>query len=126
MNPDELNESWHERMAAVAEIVRQGLPQFIGFELMLRAVGLAAFTPLTAWLMASLIAWSGDGAISNYDLAGFFLSFKGMVYLMVVFPVAFTLRSFVGKQAPRWEASPRSHLHAVTLARRADTADRRV
>ena len=63
-------ESWQERVAAVAQIVRRGLPQFIGFELFLRVIALAIFTPLTAWLSARLIAWSGDGAISKDDRRG--------------------------------------------------------
>ena len=90
----ESEESWQERVAAVAQIVRRGLPQFIGFELFLRVIALAIFTPLTAWLSARLIAWSGDGAISNYDIAGFLISINGLLYLTAVVSIAFALLFF--------------------------------
>ena len=72
-------------------ILRRGLPQFAGFELLFRLLGLAVFIPSTAWLTSRLIAWSGSGAVSNYDLAGFFLSFKGLCYLIVVVTIGFAL-----------------------------------
>lgn len=79
---------------AVMSIVRRGLPQFIGFEVLLRTAGLVLFTPATAWLTTALIEWSGDGAVSNYDLAGFFLSARGAVYLTVVVSITFALLFF--------------------------------
>lgn len=94
MNKHETKEPWSERVVAVVKTVRMGLLQFIGFELMLRAIALVVFTPLVAWLMARLIAWSGDDAISNYDLAGFFLSAKGFVFLTAFVSVGYTLLFF--------------------------------
>ena len=75
-------------------ILRRGLPQFAGFELLFRLLGLAVFIPSTAWLTSRLIAWSGSGAISNYDLASFFLSFKGLCYLIVAVTIGFALTFF--------------------------------
>ena len=75
-------------------ILRRGLPQFAGFELLFRLLGLAVFIPSTAWLTSHLIAWSGSGAISNYDLASFFLSFKGLCYLTVAVTIGFALTFF--------------------------------
>lgn len=79
---------------AVRSVLRRGLPQFAGFELMFRLLGLAIFIPLTAWLTARLIQWSGSGAVSNYDLADFFLSFKGLCYVTAVTSIAFALAFF--------------------------------
>ena len=81
-------------VAAARSILRRGLPQFAGFELLFRLLGLAVFVPFTAWLTSRLIAWSGSGAVSNYDLAGFFLSFKGLCYLIVVVTIGFALAFF--------------------------------
>ena len=46
-------------VAAARSILRRGLPQFAGFELLFRLLGLAVFIPSTAWLTSRLIAWSG-------------------------------------------------------------------
>ena len=81
-------------VAAARSILRRGLPQFASFELLFRLLGLAVFIPSTAWLTSRLIAWSGSGAVSNYDLAGFFLSFKGFCYLIVVVTIGFALAFF--------------------------------
>ncbi len=75
-------------------ILRRGLPQFAGFELLFRLLGLAVFIPSTAWLTSRLIAWSGSGAVSNYDLASFFLSLKGLCYLIVEVTIGFALAFF--------------------------------
>ena len=81
-------------VAAARSILRRGLPQFASFELLFRLLGLAVFIPSTAWLTSRLIAWSGTGAVSNYDLVGFFLSFKGLCYLIVVVTIGFALAFF--------------------------------
>lgn len=84
----------HSTTAAAASILRRGLLQFAGFELLFRLLGLAVFVPSTAWITSRLIAWSGSGAVSNYDLASFFLSFKGLCYLVVVATLGFALAFF--------------------------------
>ena len=75
-------------------VLKEGFPQFLGFEVLLRILTAAIFAPLSASLATRLIAWSGNGAISNYDLAGFFLSVNGFLYLTVVVTIAFTLVFF--------------------------------
>jgi glycerophosphoryl diester phosphodiesterase len=95
MNSDAAGETGDTCPARAARsVLRRGLAQFAGFELMFRLLGLAVFIPLTAWLTTRLIGWSGSGAVSNYDLAGFFLSFKGFCYLTVVVTIAFALAFF--------------------------------
>ena len=80
--------------AAARSILRRGLPQFAGFELLFRLLGLVVFIPSTAWITGRLIAWSGNGAVSNYDLASYFLSFKGLCYLLVAVTIGFALAFF--------------------------------
>ncbi|MEM9235827.1 MAG: glycerophosphodiester phosphodiesterase family protein [Verrucomicrobiota bacterium] len=79
---------------SIRRTLREGLPQFIGFELLYRLVAAVVFTPLIAWLTARLIALSGSGAISNYDIASYLLSFKGLLYLAVVVSFGFALTFF--------------------------------
>src|SRR4249919_2825324 len=94
MKGDASSETGDHGAAAARSILKRGLPQFAGFELLFRLLGLAVFVPSTAWLTSRLIAWSGSGAVSNYDLAGFFLSFKGLCYLIVVATIGFALAFF--------------------------------
>ena len=94
MIEEQAEENWKQRIRAVAVIMKRGLPQFLGFTLLFQILGAVVFGPLTGWMTAQLIAWSGSGAISNYDLASFFLSPKGLIYLTVVTTMAFTLLFF--------------------------------
>lgn len=79
---------------SVREAIHEGLAQFIGFEIMFRLMGAVVFTPLVAWLASQLIGLSGNGAISNYDIAAFLLSFRGLLYVAVVVSLAFALTFF--------------------------------
>jgi glycerophosphoryl diester phosphodiesterase len=94
MSGDASNQNGSKSAGKPLSILRKGWPQFAGFELLFRLLGLAVFTPLTAWLTARLIAWSGSGAVSNYDLAGFFLSPEGLIYLMCAVTIGFALAFF--------------------------------
>lgn len=75
-------------------MLRRGFSQFLGFELFFRVLAVVVFAPLTAWLAARIIAWSGETAISNYDLAGFLMSPKGLLYLLVIATLTFALVFF--------------------------------
>lgn len=79
---------------SVRQTLKKGLPQFIGYELLFRLLSAILFTPLVAWLTARLIALSGSGAISNYDIASFLLSPTGQLYLALVVSLAFALTFF--------------------------------
>jgi glycerophosphoryl diester phosphodiesterase len=52
------------------------------FQLAFALVAGALFSPALAWLLGQLIRSSGDYAISNYDLFSFFLSPKGLSFLV--------------------------------------------
>ena len=74
--------------------VKKGFPQFLGFELLFRLLGFVLFAPLTAWVATQLISSSSSGAISNYDIAGFLLSVKGVAYVTTVVTIGFALVFF--------------------------------
>jgi glycerophosphoryl diester phosphodiesterase len=83
-----------EKIARTITGVKKGLPQFLGFEIFFRLLGFAIFAPITAWIATQLISSSSSGAISNYDIAGFLLSVKGVAYVTVVVTVGFALVFF--------------------------------
>jgi glycerophosphoryl diester phosphodiesterase len=85
---------WPRAVGQVAAILRIGLAQFVGFELLFRLLAAVVFTPLTAWLATSLIRWSGSGSISNYDIASFFLSPKGILFATVTATIGFATAFF--------------------------------
>ncbi len=87
-------EPWRERVAGTADVLRRGIRPLLGFELLARLITAIGFVPIVAWLVVRLIAWSGDGAISNYDLARFFLSPTGVVLVATVATAGFAIAFF--------------------------------
>jgi len=75
-------------------LARHHRSAFLGYELLYRLLAAALFTPLVAWTSARLIALSGSGAVSNYDLAGFLLSPTGLLFLTTVATLGFALSFF--------------------------------
>jgi len=55
----------------------------VAFEFWFTILYVTAFTAMSAWLLNRLVASSGQVAISNYDLAAFFLSGRGILYLLL-------------------------------------------
>ncbi len=89
-----MNKSKETQTFSSRKTLREGLPQFVGFEVLFRLLGAILFTPLVAWLTTRLIKLSGNGAISNYDIANFLLSVNGQLYLATVISLAFALLFF--------------------------------
>ncbi len=58
--------------------------QVFGFHLLMQLVGVALFTPLIGWIAGQIIGTTGDAVISNYDIAAFALSLRGVVFVLVV------------------------------------------
>lgn len=87
-------EPWRARVAGTADVLRRGLRPFLGYEFLARLIATSVFAPALAWLLGRLIAWSGSGAISNYDLARFFLSLKGALFVAAVSTATFALAFF--------------------------------
>ena len=82
------------RLARITAPIKRGYPQFLGFELFFRVLGIAIFTPLSAGLATHIISSSSSGAISNYDIAGFLLSPIGWAYITAVATISFALIFF--------------------------------
>ena len=51
------------------------------FQLWFAILGAAVLTPASTWVLSSILQSSGHVAISNYDLAEFFLSIHGLVFV---------------------------------------------
>jgi glycerophosphoryl diester phosphodiesterase len=70
----------------------------LGFHVLIQLLGLAIFTPMTAWIGRRLVQASGEPVISNFDIASFVLSPIGAfgVVLVVALTVSLLLAEFAG------------------------------
>jgi glycerophosphoryl diester phosphodiesterase len=55
----------------------------IAFELWFTLIYMIVFAPVSAWLLNWLVASSGQVVISNHDLVTFFISARGIVFLLL-------------------------------------------
>ena len=72
--------------------------QVFGFHLLMQLVGVALLTPLIGWIAGQIIGTTGDAVISNYDIAAFALSLRGVVFVLVVaaLTIGLLLAEFAG------------------------------
>jgi glycerophosphoryl diester phosphodiesterase len=70
----------------------------LGFHVLIQLLGLAIFTPMTAWIGRRLVQASGEPVISNFDIASFVLSPLGAasVLAVVALTVSLLLAEFAG------------------------------
>jgi glycerophosphoryl diester phosphodiesterase len=70
----------------------------LGFHVLIQLLGLAIFTPMTAWIGRRLVQASGEPVISNFDIASFVLSPIGAagIVLVVALTVSLLLAEFAG------------------------------
>jgi len=82
----------------VLENLRAVLKPAIAFEFWSTLIFVVAFAPASAWLMNRLVASSGQYAVSDNDLLAFFLSSRGIVFLLLTvgFVLAFWFTEQVG------------------------------
>lgn len=66
----------------------------LGYELLCKLVSLIFLAPASALVIRGLIAWSGNAAISNFDLVGFFLSPQGVLLVITVATFGFAITFF--------------------------------
>jgi glycerophosphoryl diester phosphodiesterase len=80
------------------EHLRFVLKPAIAFEFWSTLIFMVSFTPATGWLLNRLVAASGQFAVSDNDLLAFFLSSKGILFLVlsVGFVLAFWFAEQVG------------------------------
>jgi glycerophosphoryl diester phosphodiesterase len=57
--------------------------QVFGFHLLMQLVGFALFTPVIGLIGGWIIASTGNAVISNYDIASFALSMRGVLFVLV-------------------------------------------
>jgi Membrane domain of glycerophosphoryl diester phosphodiesterase len=55
----------------------------LGYHVLIQLLGLAIFTPMTAWTGRRLVQASGEPVISNFDIASFVLSPIGAVGILL-------------------------------------------
>jgi len=82
----------------VLKHLRVVLKPAIAFEIWFTLIFVVSFAPASAWLMNQLVASSGQYAVSDHDLLAFFVSFSGIVFLLlsVGFVLAFWFAEQVG------------------------------
>lgn len=70
----------------------------LGFHVLIQLLGLAIFTPMTAWVGRRLVLASGQPVISNFDIASFVLSPIGAfgIVLVVALTLSLLLAEFAG------------------------------
>jgi glycerophosphoryl diester phosphodiesterase len=70
----------------------------LGFHVLIQLLGLAIFTPMTAWIVRRLVQASGEPVISNFDIASFVLSPIGAfgILLVAALTVSLLLGEFAG------------------------------
>jgi len=75
-----LGQVWQDFRRAIGELVI--------YEALMKLIGLAVFTPLSAWLFAAMLRASGRLAISNTEILDFALSPIGLLTFLVTAAVA--------------------------------------
>lgn len=70
---------------------RRGLPQLALYDLLFKAVMFVLISPVTAWLLNTVISSTGRQAIGNHDILRFLASPVGLIALAVMVPVLFAL-----------------------------------
>ena len=80
----------------IFEHLRAVLKPAIAFEIWSTLIFVVSFAPASAWLMNWLVASSGQYAVSDHDLFAFFLSFRGILFLLLGF--GFVLAFFFAEQ----------------------------
>ena len=91
------------------EVTRRWRP-IVVYQLLASLAAAVVLTPLAAEALGAILRSTGDVAVNNYDLVGFFLSAKGFAFLILAVAVTLSLFFLV---------------HAGLLLLTADTAERR-
>ncbi len=78
--------------------VRSCRRQVLGLHLVAQLAGVALFTPMIGAVSQAIVASTGDALVSNYDIAAFALSVRGVLFLLAVaaIGIALLLAEFTG------------------------------
>jgi glycerophosphoryl diester phosphodiesterase len=90
--------SYIDRYTRAFKYLREEFKAILGFEIWFSLIYFLAFAPFTAWFLDRLLATSGQLAVSNEDIATFFLSPSGIlfIYLNLIFFIGLTYFEQVG------------------------------
>ncbi|MCP3902385.1 MAG: hypothetical protein GY715_02020 [Planctomycetes bacterium] len=82
----------------VARRLRTALKPAIVFEIWSTVIFVVSFGPASGWLLNRLIAASGQYAVADHDLVGFFMSLPGVIFIVlnITFVLAFWFAEQVG------------------------------
>ena len=83
-----------EITSGLASDFRTGWRTFAAFDALYKLLMFAVYTPISAWFFNSILASTGNAAVSNYDLTSFFLSPQGLLLVIVLSTVSFVLLFF--------------------------------
>ena len=85
------------RYRSALEHLRFVLKPAIAFDIWTTLIFMVSFVPASGWLLNRLVAASGQYAVSDNDLLGFFLTSQGFLFLL--FSVGFVLAFWFAEQA---------------------------
>ncbi|NOX99734.1 MAG: hypothetical protein GXP30_08410, partial [Verrucomicrobia bacterium] len=78
-----ISQQWNEDARVVGQTLseRHALARLIAVRILYAMLAGLVFTPITAWMVQWLTKSGGSSVVSNFDLATFFLSFRGLLFL---------------------------------------------
>ena len=85
------------RYLSALERLRFVLKPAIAFDIWITLIFMVSFVPASGWLLNRLVAASGQFAVSDNDLLAFFLSFQGILFLIL--SIGFALALWFAEQA---------------------------
>jgi glycerophosphoryl diester phosphodiesterase len=70
----------------------------LGWQLLVQMIGVATVAPLAGWLLNRVVARSGSTVVSNFDIAHFMLSPRGVLFVVLALAaaIAFHMAQFAG------------------------------
>ncbi len=117
-----------ETTTSVAGGFRRGLAALVAYEVLFKLLAAAALGPLSAWVLARLIAVTGSVAVSNEHILSFVLSPWGVLTLLVggVLTFVITLIEQAGLMELAWASLSERRLPATAALWRAFRRGRRL
>ncbi|MHC4399601.1 MAG: glycerophosphodiester phosphodiesterase family protein [Planctomycetota bacterium] len=91
MSPDDSSARFGGLVRGVWGDFRHAFPQLLAYDVLFKILALALLTPLSAWLLSTLIAASGRLAVSNEDILAFAMSVAGLVTIVVMAAVGLVM-----------------------------------
>jgi glycerophosphoryl diester phosphodiesterase len=75
--------SFYNRYKKAWKNLRRQIKPIIGFEIWFSLILAVVLAPFTAWLVDSLLISNGQIAVSNQDIIAFFISLKGVLFIVL-------------------------------------------